>query len=54
VLGTDPSVPDECVYHEADDAFYVGIGRSRSERVLYLHSGEEGWVVVVRRGVWWW
>lgn len=30
---------DECVYHEEDDSFYIGISRSRSERMLYIHAG---------------
>jgi oligopeptidase B len=38
VIGTDPS-QDQCVYHEADESFYIGIGRSRTERLLYLHAG---------------
>jgi hypothetical protein len=29
------------VYEEADEAFYVGIGRDSSDEVLYIHSG--GW-----------
>jgi hypothetical protein len=27
------------VYHESDDSFYIGIGRSSSERLLYIHAG---------------
>ncbi|KAI3426332.1 hypothetical protein D9Q98_008705 [Chlorella vulgaris] len=38
VIGTDPAA-DVCVFHEADDSFYLGIGRSRSERLLYIHAG---------------
>ncbi|GAB4817223.1 hypothetical protein N2152v2_004269 [Parachlorella kessleri] len=38
VVGTDPS-DDVCVYHETDDSFYLGIDRSRSEKMLYIHSG---------------
>ncbi|PRW44843.1 prolyl endopeptidase-like isoform A [Chlorella sorokiniana] len=38
VIGTDPS-QDECVFHEQDDSFYIGISRSRSERMLYIHAG---------------
>ena len=30
------------MYHEADDSFYIGIGRSRSERLLFIHAGEWG------------
>jgi oligopeptidase B len=37
-IGTDPSA-DECVYHEEDDAFYLGISLSRSQALLYIHSG---------------
>ncbi|PSC70317.1 Protease 2 [Micractinium conductrix] len=37
-IGTDPSA-DACVYHEEDDSFYVGISRSRTEKMLYIHSG---------------
>lgn len=37
-IGTDPD-SDELVYHEEDEAFYVGIGMSRSEQMLYIHSG---------------
>lgn len=38
VVGSDPK-DDELVYHEEDEAFYVGISSSRSEKVLYIHSG---------------
>ena len=27
------------MFHEADDSFYIGISRSRSERMLYIHAG---------------
>ncbi len=37
ILGS--SVADELVYHEEDDAFYIGIDSSRSEKMLYIHSG---------------
>lgn len=40
-IGADPST-DVCVYHETDDSYYIGIGRSRTERLLYIHAG--GWV----------
>ena len=30
---------DVVVYEETDEAFYVGLGRSHSERLLYVHSG---------------
>eukprot|EP00884_Botryococcus_braunii_P012722 jgi/Botrbrau1/21450/Bobra.0216s0058.1 len=30
---------DELVYHEEDDAFYVGIGRSRSDKLLLISIG---------------
>jgi oligopeptidase B len=30
---------DALVYHEKDDAFYIGISDSRSEKMLYIHSG---------------
>lgn len=38
ILGTDPD-DDALVYHEEDEAFYIGIGISRSEKMLYIHSG---------------
>ncbi|KAL4433270.1 hypothetical protein ABPG77_003318 [Micractinium sp. CCAP 211/92] len=38
VIGSDPS-DDVCVYCEDDESFYIGISRSRSERLLYIHSG---------------
>lgn len=37
-LGSDP-MDDCCVYHETDDAYYINVGRSRSNRVLYIHAG---------------
>lgn len=30
------------MFHEADDSFYIGISRSRSERMLYIHAGAPG------------
>ena len=27
------------MYEEKDESFYVGLGRSHSERLLYIHSG---------------
>lgn len=27
------------VYEEGDEAFYVGLGRSRSEQMLFIYSG---------------
>lgn len=30
---------DAVVYEESDEAFYVGIWRSGSERLLLIHSG---------------
>lgn len=41
VIGSDPS-DDVCVYCEDDESFYIGISRSRSERLLYIHSGGLG------------
>lgn len=38
LIGTDPS-DDVLVYHETDEAFYLGIGLSRSEKYIYIHSG---------------
>lgn len=38
VIGTDPSA-DVCVYHEEDEAFYLGLSASRSRKFLYIHSG---------------
>jgi oligopeptidase B len=29
----------DLVYHEEDDAFYLGIGLSRSEKYVYIHAG---------------
>eukprot|EP00887_Chlorella_sp_A99_P007435 scaffold2.g7435.t1 len=37
-IGTDPS-QDVLVYHEEDESFYIGLGRSRSEQLLYIHAG---------------
>ena len=39
VLGT-PATADRVVYHEADDSFYMGLGRTRSDKYLCigLHS----------------
>jgi len=39
LIGTDPS-EDVLVYHETDEAFYLGIGLSRSEKYIYIHSGD--------------
>jgi hypothetical protein len=38
-IGT-PTSQDALVYEEADEAFYVGIGRDSSDEVLYIHAGE--------------
>lgn len=38
VVGSDPAT-DECVFHETDEAFYVGVGRSRSNNLLFISSG---------------
>lgn len=38
VLGSDPR-DDVCVFHEEDEAFYVGISRSRSDQYLMIHTG---------------
>lgn len=37
-LGTDPSL-DEEVYHETDVTFNVGVGKSKSKKWLFIHSG---------------
>lgn len=37
-IGTDPK-DDVLVYHEKDEAFYLGIGLSRSEKYIYVHAG---------------
>lgn len=37
-LGSDPG-DDALVYHETDEAFYVGVGMTRSKRFLYIHAG---------------
>jgi oligopeptidase B len=39
VLGGGDGSVDELVYHEEDEAFYIGISSSRSEKMLYIHSG---------------
>lgn len=38
VVGSDPAT-DVCVFHEQDEAFYVGVGRSRSNQLLFISSG---------------
>lgn len=38
VLGTDPEL-DEEIYHETDPTFNVGIGKSKSKKWVYIHSG---------------
>lgn len=38
VLGTDPS-KDELVYVEEDATFNVGIGKSKSKKWIFIHSG---------------
>ena len=30
------------MFEEADEAFYVGVGKSRSEKIIYISSGEAG------------
>lgn len=37
-VGSDPA-GDALVFHEEDESFYVGVGASRSERLLFIHSG---------------
>lgn len=37
VLGTD-SEQDEEVYHETDETFNIGVGKSKSKKWLYIHS----------------
>ncbi|KAI8471644.1 MAG: prolyl oligopeptidase [Monoraphidium minutum] len=37
-IGTPPS-EDVAVYEEGDEAYYVGIGRSSSDALLYIHAG---------------
>ena len=34
-IGTDPDA-DELVYHEEDDAFYIALSRSRSNKLIFL------------------
>ena len=34
-IGTDPEA-DELVYHEEDDAFYIALSRSRSNKLIFL------------------
>ena len=53
MVGSDPS-EDVCVYHESDDSFYIGIGRSRSERLLYIHAGAVQCSAVGLEFRWWW
>ena len=43
---------DECVFHEEDDSFYIGISRSRSERMLYIHAGAPGATSTLRLNLW--
>jgi len=38
VLGTDQS-EDELVFHETDERFWTGVGRTRSDRFLVIESG---------------
>jgi oligopeptidase B len=38
ILGTDPQ-KDQEVYHEKDVTFNVGVGKSKSKKWLYIHSG---------------
>jgi hypothetical protein len=38
-IGT-PTSADVVVYEEPDEAFYVGIGRDASDKILYIQSGE--------------
>ncbi len=38
-LGSD--APDELVFHETDERFWVGIGRSRTQRFLVIASGSK-------------
>ncbi|MBE9099545.1 S9 family peptidase [Vacuolonema iberomarrocanum] len=35
------STPDELVYHETDDAYFLSIGRTRSEAYLLMHLGSK-------------
>ena len=37
-IGSDPT-SDTCVFHEEDEGFYVGLGRSRDDRFLYISAG---------------
>ncbi|KAL6778529.1 hypothetical protein ACKKBF_B15125 [Auxenochlorella protothecoides x Auxenochlorella symbiontica] len=37
-VGT-PAALDACVFHEADEAFYVGVGRTRDDRHLLISAG---------------
>ncbi|KAG2423507.1 hypothetical protein HXX76_015255 [Chlamydomonas incerta] len=37
-IGTNPN-QDVVVYEEKDEAFYVGVGKSRSEKIIYISSG---------------
>lgn len=36
-----PASEDVCVYEETDEAFYVGIVKSRSEEIIFICSGEQ-------------
>lgn len=31
---------DVVVFEEKDEAFYVGVGKSRSENIIYISSGK--------------
>ena len=38
--GLTEKVEDVAVFEEADEAFYVGIGKSRSEKLIFIECGE--------------
>ena len=39
-LGTDPG-HDELVHHEPDERYWLGVGRTRSDRFLVIVSGSK-------------
>ena len=38
--GLTEKVEDVAVFEEVDEAFYVGIGKSRSEKLIFIECGE--------------
>ncbi|MGB3561175.1 MAG: S9 family peptidase [Geitlerinemataceae cyanobacterium] len=40
ILGQDPS-QDELIYHEKDEAYFLGVGKTRSEAYIFLSLGSK-------------